>query len=748
MAVPRRSVPRRAVSSTRSIKANLQPNDDIQTEDLYPYLIKLAILYYRTEPRFWVPIQVPQSDSSPQKGHARRMSSLPNSSHSELLEFSKSKASLPSKIPELLDEKLKEIAYNKTFYSNDEFAKRIFLAFYAGFNETTKREISKSKRVEDLLMKFISTSEKEIGKAERQNFEIANSDYYTCLFCQLLLQILKENKYYQSHANLITQLERYKSSLAQSSTLRPNSTNGSRYNGTINTPETPTFPTPSFQLSDMNYAYSLVDLFNTTDSRVQQSIDSYKNQTTIELAVSELKGIRDELQANNHHLTYQRSHFSSESAYHQWKAQELLAIDAIIEKFTSRHPSIAEVYSSQPIISNNQVCYNFTPPDPKSYYKLLLQLCLQRDSKQWDSSSDLILSKKSQDLLNKVAYFWRISAITRSRILLYVTSSLYEKDVFTLDKMKTKVFPLIDRLELENGARDIWTEYDRRFSFETMQKLHTKIIDQVIDRLDGIYDTKKPAIGPLLQFIGDYVVPNAEHEGYPSLDITPDQIAKAEEKIKEIADQKYYELVEEIPRDKNFSSTHICQLANNLISMAERLQKRYKHPLFNQIETPIVATKVTLESFAEDSKIMISYLLSNSTPDDFSLKDLMELYKSLKQVRDLYIQLFPTPFTFDIETKLDPFVFYNIQSSSEILVSWVEANVEKDTFSSPSEASDSLISSSVKDSFASFNSASKLVKDLGWTNEVQLAKYYTSTMKVSLFYLYFSKPSLLTLNSF
>lgn len=744
MSITRRTVARRAVSSTPAFKPDQYIDFNVSIRELYSFVVRLAILHYRSEPRFWVPKPTPELAP---RGHAKRPSSSTNLNNlSGLSEFSNSKVSLPKNICQLLDEKLREIAFKKKEYANDEVARRIFLAFYAAFNDETKREIAKSRRVEDLLMKFISTTQKELIKTSDTGLRASSSDTYIGLFCQLLVQILNSNGFATSHANLISQLERYKVSLSINATLRPgaSSSNGSITEGMngLGVNEPPVYPTPSFDIADMSIASNLTSLFGKTSSEVQQHVSDYKQEATLEAAAAEIKAIQRDLRLNNHSIAYQRSDFSSISAYETWKENEMTALDQLIEKFASKKPTLKNTTAAPP----GSRCI-FTPENPKSFYRLLVDLCFQRDRSMTRDS--LILSKESQDLLAKAAAFWRISHITRSRIIILVAEMNYESGFFSLDSLQDEVFPLTDKLEFDpkDNLANSWTKYDKDLSYYTMQKLHGKIVNEIIERLWHIYDTPRPEIGPLLGFIENFVVPGADFDGYPRLDIKPEQIEMARKQVIAAADKKYMEEIDQVPRDLTFSSYHVTQVADVIISRAKLLQKRYKHPLFKKIDVPKVATTSMLTVFGEDSKHMISHIFSIQSAENQTLdfSDLMNLYKKMVEIRYLYNQLIiTTPFPFDIEARFEPYFFQHVQSSADVLLEWIEPNFVKDNFLPMEESDGSLISSSVYDIFSSFNGAIKVVSNIEWQNETQLARFYTRTMKVSSIQILFSFSFLTT----
>lgn len=725
------------MSSTRTFRPEQYIDFDITEDQLFPFIVKLMIVQYRSEPRFWVPKQQNQADSlHPARSHIRRPSSTNLVHTAALSEFSNSKASLPKGFGDRLDAKLRQIALNKHEFESDEPARRIFLAFYAAFDDNTKREIAKSKRVEHLLMKFISTSEKEIAKTLESGYQCNTTDHYTSLFCQLLLDILDVKNYSSTHNNLIVQLKRYKISLAQSATLRPNVTSANSSassNGTGLAPEPPVYPTPSFNIRDMTYALPLITLFNKTESEIQQAIYRYKEDATLELAVAELKGMYEELRKNNYSMTYQRSDFDSESAYNQWKSTELASLDQLQERFISKNPALNNVHPVQPILVENHLSYKLTPPEPKSYFKLLVEMCLKRDSQNATENGDtFILSKESQDLISRVANFWQISPVTRSRLLLFISCHFYQTGVITLENLTEEVFPLSERIQTErDGTMVHWTEYDKGLSYLTMSSLYHFFVDQIIGLLAHIYDIQRPKIAPLMEFIVNFILPNVEFEEYPPLDPTKEQLLRAEQLINEAAYQTYTREIQTLPRDDTFSSLHITQIADVVVSFAMLLQKRYKRPLFQKINIPNIATETMLTDFAEDVKHMITHYIELQQARDtpISFEEVLTLYKKLIEVRSLYQQLKKTQFPFDIEAKLEPYVSQHFQTVSETLVDWVKPSFEKDQFLPSDEDQAGLTSVSTSDVFASFNGAVKVVAKLGWENETQVAKYYKLIMK-------------------
>lgn len=737
MTISRRSITRRAVSVSRKTKIENFIDLSITEEMLFPFLVKLIILYYRNEPRFWVPKKQTQVEPLQQtKSHSLRPSAIPSAHTTALNELSSSKASLPRAFVDLLDARLRQIALNNREYANDEQARRIFLAFYAAFDANTQRELSKSKRVEHLLMKFISTSEKEIGKTVDTGYHSNTTDYYTSLFCQLLLDILKNHGYSASHNNLFVQLEKYKVSLSRNAKLNPSvisTGNSTGLNGNNTTPEPPVYPTPSFKVSDISYATQLAKLFNKSEAEIQQAISEYKNEATLENAIAEIKGLSNGLQNNNQSLSYQRHDFDSENDYNNWKETELKNLGNLLETFSAKMASISLIQPATPTLVGDHLCYTFTPSDPRSFFKLLIELLMKQDADtSSDDNSTFVLSKYSQDFLKKVAKFWQISLATRTRIMLFVSEEFYESGLFSLEKLAAEVFPLSERMETEkDGTLDHWTEYDKGLSYATMEKLYKNIVEKVIETMPHIFDIQRPKINPLMEFIVNFILPNVEFEGYSPLDPTPEQIKRAEKLITDAAYEAYTKEIQKLPRDDSFSGVHIAQISDAVISYAQLLQKRYKKPLFQKINIPILASETMLTDFGEDVKHMITHYIDLQLTQNNSIgfEEALVLYSKLSEIRDLYQQLKNKPFPLDIESKFEPFVIQHLKSVSDTLVTWVEPIVVKDTFSPSGNDPEGLTSESVYDLFSSINGATSAINKIKWEDEVQTAMFYTIIMK-------------------
>lgn len=740
-----RTVPRRAVSTNLNrFEAGL--NTNVDKDALFSYILKLSILHYRTEARFRSS-ETPQDLQIPHSpGHSRRSSyggvltSNPGSMPSSSLDKLKtSKSKLPKNSVNMITSRLElQITRPNSKYSPDDLSKRIFGRFYTSFRGQAAETINVSRSPFELLMLFL----KEVNKEFQIYYSTTNEPtpnnpgIYAARFNQFLIDLLVDKGYSSSHASLISELEGFKTSFLKGETLAPSKPFSNGHNsrnsisGSLNVENT---VKPSFKLPDMAIATFLTSLFGFSPDYVQQMVKQFSNLATEQAAVAELKFFQEELRKNNRHPSYQRLDFSSETAFNTWKTAELGQIDHQINFFVKFKSSL----SSTPALRPNGEGNFFTPPDTKSFYHMLLKLCLRFDS---HNDSNLILSKDSSELLNKVGNAWRINHITRSLLLLNVSSDFYQRGLFSMQKMSDEVFQLATHQISESNKGqfepNLWPTCDKTLSYLTMKDIYAYTVGQIIGKLENIFSTPPPKINPLIRFLGQFVIDYSDFDGFPELSPTLEQFEEMEQKIKEVADDKYQDLVSEIPRDHTFSYEHVLHVANVLLDRARLIQKRNKMPLFGKVDVAMIAISTNFKSFSEDCNLMVQYIIQTLQARDetLPLKSLSDLYNTLVETRYIYQQVVSNKaFSFDIESRLEPLVMKQIEVAANVPSTWIENMVTSDKFLLSSMAREdenaSRISSSVTDAFTSFNQTISTVSDLGWNNQIHVALFYTQLMK-------------------
>lgn len=757
-AVPRRAVSRPIVKATPAIRDEYSLNMRISSDYLQTYLVKLAILHYRTEPRFRTPENLSSDMASlsvKTPVQSRRVSytagltlthsSTFSQSSNGLDHIQSSKSKLPKDVVDLLKARLEEVVfYKKHNYNLDELSKRIWGRFLSALNgPVTADAIKRSRSPLELLMFFLKEASMEIKSYNEKTQTPGPIDpsIYIPNFVKLLVDMLRTKGYGSTYASLINELESFKKASSKGQTLRPtNQHTGVSGSHTFDASHSGlggerNAVKPSYILSDMAIAKHIALLFGLSEDQMQRTIQTLKEDATEMAAVAELKYIRDELEINNRHPTYSRGDFSSESAYLAWKKVELVSINHHISHFLKNNSSLATVLPSQPAAGATP-SYTYMPPDPKSFYRVLVEVCLKQEAKD---QSDLILSKDSLDLMQKVTQAWRLTNTTRGLIFLHVSASFYEQEKFSIEKLSTDAIDLayvqITDNQREPINKENWADCDKDISYGFMKSLHTLMVDKMVLLLQGIFNKSRPNIKPYMNFLAQNADLYSEFEGYPELDPTPHQLMAIKEVVIGAAEDFYGELVSTLPQDHTLCAAHVVQLADELNKSSRTLKKRYPGKLLGT-KISNLALKSNYRAFADDSFALVKHLISMQTQNGLmTIKELAALYGALDEAREFHMLEVRQPFPFDLEGLIEPFVSAELQAAFDRPVTWVDPAIGEDSFLLRGEEGDKreiFYSSSVGDIFSSFNDAIALVNSLQWQNEIHVATFYTIAMKVSL----------------
>lgn len=707
-------------------------NSSVSDGALYAYLVRLAILNYRLQPRF------KRSESS-LANHQRNISSGvdvvsstthsidSSNSHSNATQLASSfgNLKLPKDTAKLLEARFKAMALNsagdKDRSRQDPLLRRSFLAFYALLlNPTTLKRIKEDRRAEDLLMMFLSCAAKELAKSGLVGAQLTSSiNIHAAAFVRLLLDILKEAGISHSSAALVRQLESYEASLkSQREALQPAVNNENVINNNVRS----TAATPTFDLSDMLLASQVAKLLMMPSSEMQKDIDENKHRATEGLAAAELRLVEKELRDFDRHPVVQMTDFSSQEDFVEWKERELVTMAQYIVVLGEDNLGMG----------TSATALYYIPPDPKSYYRQLLKRCIEADNGVRAGSSDVLLSNSSHELLNRAATLWRVPSTTRAVLLLDISAEMFESGIFDVSNV-ADAFNLCKHMATDQNKREWhpskWPDSDKEHVATTLKTFESAIINRVVEALNHLFDEPPPKIGPLLELYSEYITNDRDFFNLISLAPDSRQIERIQLTIVSAAERKYDALIDDIPRDHSLDPLHVIDLADKLIGIAKRLQKRYKFPLFAKVYIAHVSAERHFTLFAADSQSMINHMAAHwrAKKEETPFDDMVLLYKKIDEIRDLHAQVSDSStFDFNIEECFYPYIIQWAEMSAQLAQSWVQPAIDADDFR---PAENSTYSSSVMDVYQSFGSALEVVKSLHWRNQVHAAKLYTCLMK-------------------
>lgn len=770
-----RSVPRRAVSSSSSAATvtsmststsmtsmanhpdpmaslpswRLLETRNVSDAALYPFLLRLAVMLYRSQPKFRSgEMAKVQSNSSTLALPTTKLHSR-SSSFQDMLSLTQSNSSvnsvspvppsfgdskLPKEVHKLLLHRFKGIAVKSDKYRvDDPLLKRSYLSFYAVLlSPDHQKSFKESRRAEDLIMMFMSCAAKELNKAAIEHGQARTLlDKQAAEFVSLLLSLINNNGLAKECPSLISQLNSYVSALESSTVALAPKTNSDGSRPVV---------LPTFDYNDMQLAKDIGRLLLVANSELQRDIDSIKDKATVQLLISELRAEERDLRDYNRHSVYKIIDFASSADFESWKNSELAAISQVTDSYYRTLGSGVSPVSESNRMMGEDLFY--IPNDPASYFKHLLHRCLERDLKDNDREAAVnpqhitfLISKASMELLTRTGNIWRIPASTRGLILLQVALDLYQESTFSLDQL----------LDAFNTARSIATEHgkiqwdpnsmpscDKALFLTTLSKIQHHMLEKIDDTLLHIFDPSPPKIGPYLQVLDEEVFPNAAELRYADpLEPELKQLKKLKATLLLAAERKYDALIDDIPRDHTLDPLHIIDLADKLIGIAKKLQKKYPMALFDSISIGHVCSERHLTLFSADSKSMFMHLMSHfkARNEEPAFDEMMLLYKKLAEIRDLFLQVSELAFGFKLEDSFRPFIYQWAESSAELAQTWVDPAIAADSFTPVGEEDDLMFSTSVTDMLTSFNGAMSVLRDLDWRDQFDLAKLYTIIMK-------------------
>ncbi|KAB8446225.1 hypothetical protein FH972_025207 [Carpinus fangiana] len=781
-----------------SRKPSLAGKNHVSTYDAYTFALRVAYLSHLLAPK-----TRKQHVSRPSVQQRSKSSST---STADLVRDFSTNASRDSKSTRFprgfmaeLDKRITGVLIGKEKMPEyaDPTVKRTFAIF---LNEFKKPEFRKSmendRRVEDLLLIFFSNATKELqkGKAQEDLSWRLLVDRHVALFVRLISATIKSNDWQRDRPELSQRLQTLERKLLMhDQDLTSHGTNPSA--GNVLEIEEP----KSQLVKDMPLVVAVAQIFSKSESQVQGDIDAQKDLWTAKAALQDLKMYQANLSLNTK-KTLRSDDFDTEAAYEAWKKAELPDLSqmmlAIVQsnlelardssgglpqfkppQKSSTDSSLADptrltdessTYAfDQPVDmsaldlngderqddSDDGMTYVYIPSDVRTYYRSVLKEALRYDRQNsfdptsGEPSSEMLLSKRSTELLNELGLRWRVPFSSRLMLFLDVVREGFidqELDVDTLDAALRYVKePIFNKKKLDPAVlhdRTKWTISDFILNQQVLNSIHDALLRDLFEQLSHCYDTKPPEIGGIMEILETHIYDD------PVFSRTTDDLDRFAEHLKtalhERALEHYHAMSDkEVGAHEAIDFFHVIQLGKSTLKLCEKTQKRYrKTPTIMGVEPFTVLVETVLPTYAKDARDLTAHILEESakTGEELPVQDGFDLYKELVQVRQIHAQALPeVEFAFHIEGLLASFVWRWIAATDTNMIPWVEGAVRHDTFGVRTvdamaiPTDEQRHSSSVIDIFRSFNEAIDQITKLEWNDDYQYAKFMTAMSKAT-----------------
>ncbi|THG95324.1 hypothetical protein EW026_g6311 [Hermanssonia centrifuga] len=688
----------------------------------------------------------------------------------------------PKDLLKVLEQKLQDIAMGRDPAYSDQLIRRTMAVFYGQVkDENFRRQMKENRKIEEMILMFATNATNVLKKeptlaGDGWKVELNN---HIAQFIKLLRECLRSVSHVST--DLTARLDVYTAKLAPSlATPQTHSDSGYESSSTRDSIVSPKGISTS--ASDMPLVLTTAKLFKITVEEAQHEVDELAKFCNEKAALTDLKARR-------------REDFDSEAAWQYWRTLEtshLSQLMVVMVQFnpelakstpadalpptngrpatmysssnrssyyerptTSRHESISSRHGYKPSISSALASSNpegasaevegdddvpvghhftFIPPNPRRYYKRLLEYCITADLEAMlspavgddDEVSLGILSTPHIELINECALRWRIGQSYRAACFLDIVKTFYERNEVPLEcipEALQTIAKVMHEIELEK-----WAIQDVDYLASIYAGLFNIFLSCLYHAMDTLPNLKPSELAPYMQII-ETVRDSGLLERF-DVDISA-RFTDIQEQIRSVAGRWYDEKKRDLNSTPgvNVALPHLL-MTDEIEKSAKLLDKRFPEPMLGRLDIVSLYIEVVVPLFLQDLDSDGKRLFDNSrngpTPD-VPIQDIFALYRRTKTLMGMY-KAFCTKgdAEFDLGGFFEPYVSQWLVDTDSKTTQWVQAAIAADKFQAEGPEGHS---SSIIDLFDSLRSPISFLDDLEWTDELQEAKFYTSLSK-------------------
>lgn len=789
--------PRRSRAGSRAFQSQ------VSYEDAYNYALSVAFLHYLLQPKkkrkeyVTVPKAPTRVHTYTQNIGELVKEFIPTGSTSG------KEVKLPHSFPGWLEKRMGHVVRGteKLQGFSDPNLKRSFAEAYTSFTESSfRKSLDKDRKLEPLILIFYSSASRAQGRGKAPDDHTWKIlvDRHLALFVRLILSIFREHGTDKDKPELMSKLQTLEQKLLRNDeNLSIDSSQGGGEHKTIEV-DIP----HSYQVKDMHMVQIVGKIFGRTNSQLQSDVDVNRNIWTEESALKDLKAYQHRLDSNMEGAL-RRQDFDVNESFEEWKGGERQHLTSLMLDILKVRPDLSKTVTSfekplpvrpTSIFSDDQAfadlakminnpdsagpggdpsfslsslsfddnssirsvdepSYTFIPPDPRAFYKMILQNAMTFDQLHAESEDFVPLSHQSLELLYELSTYWRIPQFTRHITFLEVSVRKFldqelrgdELDVcfdFVKDPPpEPKKLPYIQLFTspLPEIDPSRWTLVDFTVYQQILNALHDALLRDVYDVLMHCYEPKAPSVGVTMALLMNHVYPDPV---FSEREEELEEFAKTlTEGLKQQAEQVYHGFLEkEVPQAKeDWDFSHVVNLGRAVTKLCTRIKKKYaKNPKVMGVSPFAVLVQTVFPSFEEDAKALIETIViaAKERGEEVNVQDGFDLYKELVELRKIHVEFLPgLPFAFHIESVLEEFVWRWIGEAEARMTQFVEEAIKQDQFqvrtnhpgNIPTDAERHSVS--IIDIFQLFNQTVDQIFQLEWDDDVHHSKFMTALAK-------------------
>ncbi|KAG0163815.1 hypothetical protein DFQ28_011189 [Apophysomyces sp. BC1034] len=645
--------------------------------------------------------------------------------------------------------------------SKAEFQDKRFIAVVGQAKKVLQQHRYKpTGTVNDLVIIFLKASEVELKKSNpNPAVWYAELNNYIARFAELVMLTVQEDAPSSATPELLEKLNGF---------IHP-SKPGRRNSDKAASPSASPSPSGSIDaLENFGMCKTVQNLFRVEDSEHRRKLRELQPICTESAFLLDLKKCINNVHTNQP-FPGRREDFPTPQVYDNWQKREVKQLTELMKTLMLMNPNLSLAATSKTDVGSSNLLsggkqgasgaasptpsaspsrqnsveggnrssvsdssdvssaspFTYVPNDPRSYFRLLMNMCIDYDNNvtpDVERAKTSVLSQQSDELLRECWKTWRLSSPFRAVLYLELVKSRFDAEELDVEDVKDATRAL-DKVIKENDVAT-WAINDRESLIRAFEGLNQTLLHALADALSEYWKISPEWVSDLVGMLDKIYENPAFLEDHPD---PLQEFARLEETVEGAAVERWRYIEKASNNPENDALT-------NLMTMAEKLQKelvslskrKFKTPIKDILSVPGIVMARQMPYFA----LEIDNWAYSPEAQTASIEVTFELYHKLLSVKRLYDQHGPKKKTvlFKVESWFLQHVRRWLQTTSAATLEWVENAIKQDEFTSINETA--MHSSSIVDLFSMLHQAIDFVQNLQWPNELQRCRFITALSKV------------------
>ncbi|KAI9305848.1 hypothetical protein BJ944DRAFT_282170 [Cunninghamella echinulata] len=425
--------------------------------------------------------------------------------------------------------------------------------------------------------------------------------------------------------------------------------------------------------------------------------------------------------------------FGDRLAYEAWQKKEVKQLSELLKTLTLLDPNLSMNGDQDSNILNgsrasyaqdSKTGFIYIPNDPKTYFKLLMNMCIDYDTNvipESERAKTSVISQQSDELLRECWRTWRLSQPFRAILYVEIVKKRYDQHIFDIDDIRDALRSL-DKCIKENEING-WTMVDRANLLWIYEGLEHTFVRELAKALSEYWKINVDWVFDIVYMLDRIYDDPLYLEKYPN----PHQKFKDLEVSIEGAAVERWRTLEKTCRQSDDDLTNLLTMADKLIKeLVPLATKKFKSPIKGVLSVSGIVMTIQMPYFALEIENWAFLPEAKNAPIEVTF----QLYHKVLTLKRLYDQYGPQQKSalFKVESWFLSHVRRWLKTTNAATPEWVGNAIKQDDFKPTNNIT--MHSSSIVDLFSLFHQSVDFVQSLQWPNELQRCRFMTALSKV------------------